>query len=383
MIRVLFVLDSLRQGGAEKSLVTLLGALPLDGLSVDVCLAQGGGVYSNQVPARMKVFQPEVAPQRMLRRVAMAAMLRLNRLAGRPIHPAQIAWRFRRSSHAELPGNYDVAVAYSQGFPTYFVASRVQAKRKIAWVNTDYARAGYKAEMDSEYYGRFNSIVCVSDTASEIFKSKHPQVAGKLVVVRSFVSSSEVRSLGGDVNPFAGDDCFQIATVCRLSAPKGLDILIDAAVRLNSGGLHFKWHLVGDGDMRPWVEAQLRETGLSDRVVLHGAQSNPYPYMKFCDVYCQPSRFEGFSRTVAEARAFAKPVVVTEYQSARDQIVHGENGLVVQMNGAAVADAIARLAGSPVLRDHLSEGSKRNSSDTISGVAKVVEMLRDEVQPER
>lgn len=383
MTRVLFVLDSLRQGGAEKELVTLLAALPSDGLSVDVCLAQACGEYSAQVPNRMSVFQPQVAPLGMFKRLGMAVLLRLNRMAGKPIHPAQIAWRFRRSSHAKLPGDYDVAVAYSQGFPTYFVASRVKANRKIAWVNTDYANAGYKPEIDSEYYDRFDNIVCVSDTASEIFKSKHPQEAGKLVVIRSFVNALEVRSLGGDANPFVGDDCFQIATVCRLSAPKGLDILIDAAARLDSGGLHFKWHLVGDGDMRLWVEAQLRENGLSDRVVLHGAQSNPYPYMKFCDVYCQPSRFEGFSRTVAEARAFAKPVVVTDYQSARDQIVDGENGLVVQMNGAAVADAVARLAGDPVLRNQLSEGSKRNPSDTTSGVAKVVEMLRDVGRPGR
>ena len=383
MTRVLFVLDSLNQGGAEKELVTLLCALPADEFSVDVCLATAGGVYASQVPGEMTVVQPEVVPCGILKRVIMAALLRLNRFVGRPVHPAQITWRFVGSSHAELAGTYDVAVAYSQGFPTYFVASRVRANKKIAWVNTDYRKAGYRPDLDSGYYAVYDHIVCVSDSALDIFRSRHPSTTDKLVVVRSFVDASKVRSMAGDVSPFPGGEFFNIATVCRLSAPKGLDILVDAARRLVSMGVRFKWHLVGDGDMRPWVEAQVRKFNLVDCVVLHGAQANPYPYMNSCDVYCQPSTFEGFSRTVAEARALAKPIVVTNFQSARDQIVDGENGLVVEMNGAAVAATLARLAADPELRSRLSEGSRRAPSDTTAGVSKVIEMFRSEAAPGR
>ena len=383
MIRVLFVLDSLRQGGAEKSLVTLLNSLPADEVTVDVCVSTPGGMYANQVPVGMPVLQPEVRPGGSLKRLVMAATLRLNKLVGKPIHPAQITWRFVQSEHVEMRTKYDVAVAYSQGFPTYFVGSRVQARKKIAWVNTDYGKAGYRPELDSNYYAAYDNIVCVSESALEVFKSKHPGAAAKLVVVRSFVSTDEVRSLAGDASPFPVHGCFNITTVCRLSAPKGLDILVDAATRLASIGLDFKWHLVGDGDMRPWVEAQVRRSNLADCVILHGALPNPYPFMKHCDAYCQPSRFEGFSRTVAEARVFAKPIVVTDYQSARDQIIDGDNGLVVEMSGAAVADALARLAADPALRSRLSEGSSRNPSDTTAGVAKVMEMLLSKGRPRR
>lgn len=376
MTRVLFVLDSLNLGGAEKELVTLLGALPSDEFSVDVCLASAGGVYVSQVPAGMTVIQPEVVPCGVVKRVVMATLLRLNRLIGRPVHPAQITWWFAGTNHAELSGTYDVAVAYSQGFPTYFVASCVRASKKIAWVNTDYRKAGYRPGLDSGYYAAYDNIVCVSDSTLDIFRSRHPSTSDKLVVVRSFVDAAEVRSMAGDVSPFAGGEFFNIATVCRLSAPKGLDILVDAARRLVSMEVRFKWHLVGDGDMRPWVESQIRKFNLADCVVLHGAQANPFPYMSSCDVYCQPSTFEGFPRTVAEARALAKPIVVTNFQSAKDQIVDGENGLVVEMTGAAVAEALARLAADPALRNRLSEGSRRFPSDTMAGVSKVIEMFR-------
>ena len=376
MTRVLFVLDSLGLGGAEKELITLLAALPTKDLSIDLYLASARGELLDDVPAGVSVFEAAVAPRGLIKRLMTAGLLRLNELLGRPVHPAQLSWRFLSSNYQALREDYDVAIAYSQGFPTFFVATHVNARKKVAWVNTDYRSAGYRPRLDVGSYEKFDNIVCVSETALKIFEAQHPQTAEKLVMIRSFVDANEVRSLGGDESPFGSSVFFNITTVGRLSQPKGLDILIDAATHLASSGLRFKWHVVGDGGLRSWLEAQVVEKGLVDFVVLHGAQSNPFPFMKFCDVYCQPSRFEGFARTVLEARAFATPIVVTDFQSARDQISDGENGLVVEANGAAVADALARLASDPALCVQLSETSKRMPSDTMHGIEEVLALFQ-------
>jgi len=130
-------------------------------------------------------------------------------------------------------------------------------------------------------------------------------------------------------------------------------LAVMAADELKSRGFRFKWSFVGNGSDRPKIEKMISDRHLEDCVELLGEQSNPYPYMAACDIYVQTSRFEGFGLTVTEARILGKAEVCTNFPSAYNQIVDGENGLICEMDPKSIADKIELLLTNKELKNHL------------------------------
>ena len=117
----------------------------------------------------------------------------------------------------------------------------------------------------------------------------------------------------------------------------------------------FRWYVVGEGEKRESLQRQIEEAGIGDRVVLLGQKLNPYPFFRQCDIYVQPSRWEAFCLTVAEAKVFCKPMVVTDFVGAREQIQDGETGLIVPLGDyEAFHRALGLLLGDANLRHQLS-----------------------------
>ena len=119
-----------------------------------------------------------------------------------------------------------------------------------------------------------------------------------------------------------------ICTVGRLTPAKGYDMAIECCEQLVKKGLKFKWIVVGDGSERAKLENMIKEKGLEDVFILIGSRHNPYPYMKLCDIYVQPSRWEGFGITVAEAKVLNKPIVVSSIPEFVEQIEDNSTGIV-------------------------------------------------------
>src|SRR5690606_2684904 len=88
-----------------------------------------------------------------------------------------------------------------------------------------------------------------------------------------------------------------------------------------------------------------------------GEKLNPYPYMKDCDIYVQPSLHEGYCITVAEAQVFNKPIVVTDFASAKDLIENNVTGLITEISSDGLYTAIKSLLINPALMRSLSYNS--------------------------
>ena len=116
----------------------------------------------------------------------------------------------------------------------------------------------------------------------------------------------------------------RILTVGRISEEKGQQVAIAALKLLLDRGYVLKWYFVGDGDNRDCCEQLAEEYGIRDNVVFLGVQTNPYGYMKDCDVYVQPSRHEGYCTTVNEAKFLCKPIVCTDVSGSDEMIANGE-----------------------------------------------------------
>lgn len=388
--RLLFVIDSLGVGGAEKSLVTLLNLLDYSRFEVDLQLFAGGGAFCRFLPAEVNVLpEPKVIrelsqplwrllckPSLFAARVAYSLKIRLRRLY--IAERACLYWKmFGRYFTATK--SYDVAIAYAQGLPTFYVAECATAGRRLAWVNVDYRISGKTRDYQRAFYQKTDIIVPVSEAVREVFASEvYPEFRDKMRIMPDIIDGSII----GRMSQLPADKPIDktlpvIMTAGRLNKPqKGYDLAMEAAKILRDRGVEFRWYAVGEGPYRGEMERYIADNGLQERFVLLGATSNPYSYMGLCDVYVQTSRHEGFGLTIAEARILNRPVVCTNFDGCAVQMKHEKNGLVVSFEPRDIADAVERLLSDKKLYSDIQEylrGEKKGNTEKIADFYKLAE----------
>ena len=156
---------------------------------------------------------------------------------------------------------------------------------------------------------------------------------------------------------------------------KGYDIGLAAAEILKKRGLRFQWFFMGDGNLREWIQKEIRDKNLEDCVILLGKCKNPYPYIRNCDYYIQPSRHEGYATTILEARVLKKIIVASDIPSNREQIINGVNGYLEQLDGQAFADRIQRLIQDPEENKKIVENLENEKIDFTGEIAKLENLL--------
>lgn len=368
MKKILFVINSLDCGGAEKSLLSLLSLIDYSKFSVSLQMFRRGGVFEELLPEQVTInpeldyvsfcnlsFLRQLSSldlRKISARLRTRIALKKNAHNGRPLHDAQAYWKFARNGFSMLTDSYDVAIAWGQGNPTHFVAEKVQAAKKIAWVNADYASVGHNKDFDAPFYKEYDKIVCVSEQLQILFAKVFPQYQEKLTVIFDINNPKTIQAMSAAECRLPKGDGLTLVTVGRLVPQKGYDIAAEAAMLLKQSGLRFHWYVIGGGNSAP-IEADIEKFQIGDCFTLLGTKANPYPYMKAADIYVQTSRSEGYCLTLAEARMLNVPCVTTKFDVVFAQMVDGENGLVVDMNAQAVADGVLRLAEDSALYAHI------------------------------
>lgn len=389
--KILFVIDSLNCGGAEKSLISLLSLLDYSKYEVDLQLSKTEGMFLELLPKEVNVLSeldfykfcelPILNQIKTFNCNYIASKIKLfimSRLNNNKLHGAQIFWKNCKNSFELLDYRYDIVIAYNQGFPTYFVADKVKATKKIAWVNTDYEKAGYKATIDEKYYDKFDSIVTVSEEAKIILENVFPKFKDKLLVIKDINNAELIKKMANEKEIFRDidDSIIKIVTVGRLVELKGYDLAIEAATLLDKNKIRFKWYVIGEGPERYIIEKMINERGLAKKFILLGQKSNPYPYMKCCDIYVQTSRFEGFGLTIAEAKILNKLIITTNFDAVHNQIVDGKNGVIVDMEGQAISKAIIDFIENKYLKNYILnqlKSEKKGNEEEINKFYKLIE----------
>lgn len=388
MKQVLFIIDSLTCGGAEKSLVSLLPLLDREKYELHLWMLNRGGEFESLLPADVIV---EHDPRRstmaklksFLGQVMFSFMLRFNRCVGHKEHPAETLWKSKGWAMTGIPGEWDVAIAYQQGLPTYLVASKIKAKHKMAWVNVDIFKAGYNVEFNLRHLNKMDHVIAVSQTLSSMIAKHMTAIAPKLVTILDVLNPQLITTLADaetppDLPKHDINSCPLLVTVARVSPQKNYLLAVETASALRSKGIDFHWLFVGDGPDMPNVKLRVDELRLNDIVIPIGVRTNPYPYMKACDVYVQTSRFEGFGLTVGEAKILHKPIVSTNFTVVTNQLIDGKNGLIAEMNPESLSTAIIKMLKDPHLRQCVVENLKTEYNQTSVTEVKKVEQLLDE-----
>ena len=387
---ILFVINSLGCGGAEKSLLSLLSLLDYDKYDVTLQMFRRGGMFEELLPPEVHVrkeldytaFCSQSMVKQMLSfdlrriaaRVRTSLFLRSNAKKGRPLHDAQAYWKYSAAAYDPLPERYDVAIAWGQGTPTHFVAEKVQAQKKFAWVNADYENVGHNKDFDCKYYAAFTGIICVSDKLCLTLQKAFPEYAAKMTTIYDINNPATIFTMADQPCSLLNRENLTLVTVGRLVPQKGYDIAAKAAWLLKKRNVKFHWYVVGGGDSAP-IEKDIAQYGISDCFTLLGAKANPYPYMKAADIYVQTSKFEGYCLTLAEARMLNIPCVTTNFDVVYAQMIDGDNGLVVEMSAEAVADGIIRLATDQELYQHIKGYQIQEKKGNVEEIEKFYELV--------
>ena len=169
-------------------------------------------------------------------------------------------WKYALPFLPKLDKEYDVAISYL--WPHYFVAKKVKAKRKIAWIHTDYSTIETDIDMDLKMWNKFDYIIAVSEDCKSAFLKKYPSLKEKVKVMENITSPKFIRKMAEEdiEENIKEDDSFKLVSVARLSHAKGIDNAVKALKLLHDRGLtNIKWYVVGYGGDEEMIRKIIKE----------------------------------------------------------------------------------------------------------------------------
>ncbi len=392
--RLLFVMESMSSGGGERSLLSLLQLLQYKDYDVDLLLFSRDGIFLEMLPQDVNIIDfgesysqfslslfRSVASLVRAKKFSLAFKrilysLTVNSKKGSSLGRDQRAWKYMKPAFADRFFEYDAAIGYLEGKPNYFVADAVTAKTKIGYIHSNYNELGLDKRLDLKLCKRLDYLVGVSEKCADVLRKNFPELADKIRSVENITMPAALQKLA-DAPARELENVKEkiILTVARSSAPKGYDMAVEAAEILAKKNVSFKWFAIGKGEMHSQIEAMIKEKKLEDKFILLGERANPYPYIAACDIYVQPSYYEGKSVAIDEARCFAKPIVSTKFTTVFDQLRDGETALLAEINSQSLAEKIEALINSQALCEKFSENLRREKIGNEEEINKFYEMI--------
>lgn len=387
--KIVFVLYSMTVGGVEKAFLNFLSVLPLADLDIALVLMEKKGDFLAQVPSCVKIVESEVykhskwiingVPKKvfveLLKRgkILRAFGFAINSLYRKLTGDARMLYRFLLTKEPVLPGDYDLAIAYAgpSYLIDYYTLFKIHARKKIAWIHYDVEKFGFDVKMYAPLYRKYEKVFTVSEEGKNHFIKKMPELAPRVETFYNVISQDLIKKMAETGDTFdVADDHIKILTVGRISREKGQDYAIKALKIIQERGINTKWYFIGDGNYRSTCEQLAKELGVGDYVCFLGTKTNPYPYMKDCDIYVQPSRHEGYCITLAEARVFGNPIVATDFVGAKEQLATRENALVTGFSESDMAEGILQL-----IKKNFPKETKTMDSHTKSEVGSFLSLI--------
>ncbi|MGH1258003.1 MULTISPECIES: glycosyltransferase [Bacillus] len=362
-------------GGVERSLIGLLNTIDYSKYDVDLMLFKHEGEFLfllPKLPNLLKEVKQYTTFRKSIKQILQEGQITIGMartlgkifgdVHGRYVKSAEVGyfviqygWRITLPFIPKLEEEYDVAISFL--WPHYFVGDKVRAKRKIGWIHTDYSNINLNANMEYKMWSKMDNIVAVSEGCRDSFLSILPNVNKDVEIIENILSPEFVREQAyredvmKELQMKPGK--IKLVTVGRLSYAKGIDVAMHTLRKLLDEGYDMEWYVVGYGALEAELRKLLAELKLEKHFFLLGKKTNPYPYIKACDIYVQPSRYEGKAVTVREAQIIGKPVLITNFSTAKSQVQDGIDGLITEMGINGIVNGIKRLIEDKELREAL------------------------------
>ena len=393
MKNVLIVSHCMEIGGAERALLGLLGAFDYNEYNVELFLLRHTGELMQYIPERVKLLLENKKYSSLA--VPLADVIKkgafgvaLGRLEGKKKAAEFVtAHGFKSSEYVFIEYShkytvhhmprisekeYDLVISFLT--PHYFAAEKTKAKKKIAWIHTDYSFIEIDVESELKMWSAYDKIIAISESVEAAFLKKFPSLADRIEVIENIHPAEFIKAQANEFNvtdEMPDDGFVKFLSVGRFCDAKNFDNVPEICSMLEN----VKWYIIGYGADEELIRNKISEFGMQDRVILLGKKTNPYPYFKACDFYIQPSRYEGNAVTVNEALILGKPVAITNYATAKSQINDGVDGVIVPLDNRKCAEGLMRFVNDKELQEKILENINNtdfSKSDEIEKLYKLI-----------
>lgn len=356
-MKLLFVINQFYKGGAETTLLNLLKSLDPKEYQVDLL------VYDQLKLKNVVSLLPFVPDWIQVcdaaeRETQIAFVKKACHKVIRDLTNRQM---YRRACYDFVRGkHYDAAISYGEWFSPEFVATAVEADRKIVWIHSDIDKAQFFNETRMfQYDAAINLYLFVSQRSMEGAVKCYPRIQGRTAIVHNICDDQAIRKA-------AQEDLAEgtqwkrpvLLTVANFRAEKNHLRQVEAMRILKRRGFDFTWVNIGsdtDVQLIGKIDSAVKKYGLTGRFIRMSAEVSPYKYMRAADAVAVLSDFESWSLVITEAKLIGIPVIATRTSGALEQIVEGETGVLCDFTAESIADKIEKLLGDARLRSRIRE----------------------------
>ena len=400
MKKILIVSHALELGGAERSLIGLLDAIDKKKYKVDLFLLRHEGELFSFIPEGVNLL-PEIPAYTVLARPMVQTLkeghvlLTVARMYGKMKASKYIKkyghvysgvpleyshkYTYRFMPEIQPDEMYDLAISFLT--PHYIVTHKVHAKKKIAWIHTDYSKVQIDKKSELKMWSAYDKIISISNDVTKSFAAKFPELENKIYLIENILSENTIRKQAEEfsaIDEMPRKESIRFLSIGRYCFQKNFDNVPEICAKLIECGLNVMWYIIGFGPDEAKIRSKIEEFHMQQRVILLGKKENPYPYIKECDVYIQPSRYEGKSVTVREAQMFGKPVIITEYSTAKSQLENGIDGMIVPISNQKCAEAICWVLENKDGLHELEKNCKKRDYSNAKEILKIYDLIKDE-----
>lgn len=349
MIKILFYIDTLSAGGAEKVLRNLVNAMDQTqfDITVQTTWREPHEKYLNPGIHYKYCYNTKNPVTRYLFRVEAALGL---------VYPLHIR------------GDYDIEAAYLECAPTKIMSASTNKKAvKLAWVHCDLKKAMPEpvdfAKKTKAWYAKYDKVMCVSENVRDSYCELFGNQTDAVVLYNTIDHEEILRKAAARLPDSVQKRKFTVVILGRLTPPKKIMRLLQAHDRLMSEGFDYDLWIVGEGEERSMLEEYIAEHRLEDSAKLLGFQENPYPYLKAADLLVCSSIYEGFSTYITEGLILGKPIVTTDCAGMRELLGDSEFGLITENNDEGFYEGMKRMLADAELREHYSVQAQKRGQD--------------------
>lgn len=394
MKKILFMCINMNIGGTEKALLTMLNEMDTSKYDITLLMLEKFGGFLNEIPSYVKVkyvdgfkeIKPFIKepPQLLVKELIKSKKYfkGINTLLTYAIskitNNISFYYRYVLRNIKMIDEEYDLAVAYAgpMDLITYFVLNKIKAKKKAQWIHFDITKIGFNKSFAEKNYKKFDKVFVVSEEGKNKLINLIPALKEKTEVFFNVISCKLIEDMSKKEKSF--DDNFdgkRILTVGRLSNEKGQDLTIPVLARLKGEGYKVKWYCIGEGPEKSNYMKNIKELNIINDYILLGSKLNPYPFMKDCDLYMQPSKHEGYCITLGEARCFDNPIVTTNFTGANEQISNESTGLICDISEDEIYNSIKRLLDDEELYITIKNNLSNEVVDSTGEIAKLDKLI--------
>lgn len=394
MKKIIITVRELDTGGTELSMLNLLDELIAQDCDITLLLSRKRGENLFKIPSNVKIIEipfkreyeryyisdDESLISNSIQKYYIKFVRKL--IKGVDKLAKYISWKsdiynsyiLRKTN--PIFDKFDLAIDYyGYGiFNSKYISDYVIADKKVMWIHDERLSPISRSRA---LFDKFDIFYGVSNACVKAFDKEFPETRDRTRLFYNFIDTNMIKEKSNEAisDEIFNYNGFKLISVGRLENQKGFDLAIETAYELKKSGFKFKWGIVGEGSHRSKLEKMIATLNLSEEVILLGSKSNPYPYMKRCDIYVQPSRHEGYGLTVAEARALCKPIVATELNCFKEQIESGETGILVDFSVKAFQEALENLMLNPDLLLKLEKKLQKSEDLNISSKKELFKLL--------